>query len=981
MVFINARKSRIFIFISCICIVNFVYGQNVVQLFTEGFNQPTISWSLNDSVLTNNFGNNQWVINSDYNGNGITPNTTPQNQTLGGTISNAPYSGYAHIYDSVKSSLVANANYDTTQASDRFLVLADGICTMGLSDVELSFFYIAEGSATSYGEIYYSTGTSGWTKVGANKYNNKSQWKYEQISDSAFNNAYDLRFAFRWINDANNSPNNIPFGIDDIHIVGVYDTVISAVTIDFTYIDTVVCPGNGLLMSFALSDTLCSGSYHIEMSDQNGNFNPPTSTWITNINYPSISSFVSLSIPFTTPPSSCYKFRVKRISPLPQITGTISVCVDVQLCPNTISCTDPPAVAMDTNAVCIHSVMDVPFWSTGVYNPNNIYYAQLSDSSGSFANPTNIGSLPDNTTYDPALVPSPGMVSATIPVVPPGCNYFVRVVSSSPNAVGSAWGPFCIQECDINSNGCTDISACPGDSGVTFQIPVNINIWDSLTSYYPGNTFSVQVLDMMTFSEINTGGLGAVLDTQSSVINLHIPPCDSLAMYGLTSMGFPGGAFYLRLVADSANNMEQTLGCVVHFSLGCPSQIPYDIVPAFPWSVPGDTVLCTGDPIFARIYGYNPSSSFMYFIDGSAFPPNNPPVMLGIYWTSTGIHQITLQETHMGCDGPLSNPLTIYVTEAPQTVMLGPDTLCIGDTADYLVQFYNATYYNWDNSLPGSIVDTGNNEISVLMDSLGTFTISVNALNLCGNSNTSIDVTVVDERDVFIFGDSIGCEGDSLFLLAEGFGTITWNGLISGPSYDDIFTLYEDTMIVEAINHCGTFYDTLVLSIIPTSLLDLGSDTTIFAGQQVELSSNLPGNYTWSPSTALNCTDCNEVIASPLEDITYTLIIDTAGCKSHDTLTIYVEVAGDIFVPNLFTPNDDGFNDVLEIYGNSVDEINFKIYDRWGEKVFESNNLTDTWDGNYKEQPLNSAVFVYTISVVYYDGREDVQHGNITLLR
>lgn len=970
------------IFLSLLLILNEFHAQNVVQLFVEDFNSTTFSWSLNDTAFGANSGNNQWIINNSYNGNGLSPNTTPQTSTYGGTISNAPFSGYAHIHDSIKSNLTVNSNYDTTQQSDRIMVLADGICTKGLSSVELSFFYIGEGDSNAYGEVYYSTGVSNnWTKVGAAKYNNKSLWKYEQITDPGFDNAYNLRFAFRWVNGSGSSPNNIAFGIDDIHIVGIYDTLVNNVDINFTYIDTTVCPGNNLLMSFVLSDTLCSGSYHIEMSDQNGNFNPPSSTWITNINYPSISSFVSLSIPFTTPPSTCYKFRVKRISPLPQVTSVVSVCVDVQQCPNVITCTDPPAVALDTNDVCISSVMDVPFWSTGVYNGSNVYYAQLSDSSGSFANPTNIGSLSDNTTYDPALVPSPGMVSSTIPTVPPGCNYYVRVVSSNPNTVGSPWGPFCIQECDISSNLCTDISACPGDSGLVISIPVDINTWDTLTHYYPGNTFSVQVLDMMFFSEINVGGLGAVLDTQSATINLTIPPCDSMALYGLTTMGFPGGSFYLRIIADSANNMEQTLGCVVHFSLGCPAQDPYDLVPASPWSNLGDTVLCTGDPIFVRINGYNPSSSFMYFIDGNSFPPNNPPAMLGIYWTSTGVHQLTLQETHIGCDGPLSNPMTIYVTEAPQTVMLGPDTICVNDTADYLVQFYNATYYDWFSTFSGSIVDTGNNEISVLMDSVGLFTVSVNALNKCGNSSTSIDIAVVDEIGVEILGDSLGCEGDSLWLTTLGHGGLTWNNSITGNSFDDVFTLNEDLIILESVNHCGTFYDTLGLTIIPTSLLDLGNDTTIFAGEQISLFSNLPGTYLWFPNTALSCNDCNNVIANPIEDITYSLTIDTMGCISYDEISIYVEVAGDIFVPNLFTPNADGINDFLEIYGNSIDEFDFKIYDRWGEMVFQTDNINEVWDGTFNGMPLNSAVFVYTIEVVYLDGREDIQQGNITLIK
>ena len=157
-------------------IITQINAQNVVQLFTEDFNQPSLNWTLNDTVFGTNSGNNKWIINSEYNGNGLAPNTPSQFSTFGGTISNAPYSGYAHIHDSVKSGLVSNANYDTSSASDRFLVLSNGICTKGLSAVELSFFYIGEGAANSYGEVYYTTGTStNWIKVGASKYHNKNQ--------------------------------------------------------------------------------------------------------------------------------------------------------------------------------------------------------------------------------------------------------------------------------------------------------------------------------------------------------------------------------------------------------------------------------------------------------------------------------------------------------------------------------------------------------------------------------------------------------------------------------------------------------------------------------------------------------------------------------------------------------------------------------------------------------------------------------------
>jgi len=955
-------------------------AQSIIQLFVEDFNNNPNTFILNSGSVGGNIGNNKWIINSEYNGQGIKPNTTSQDSTYGGTISAAPYSSYAHIYDSLISSSTSNCNYDNTNSSDRFLEMTNGICTQGMSNVEISFFYICEGTSDAYGELYYNTGSGPWIKTGANKYNNRYKWKYEQVTNPAFDNVFDLKFGFRWVNSSISGADSIAFGIDDIHVVGVFDTTINPVTINITSIDSIVCPGNSLLIDFELSYTLCDGAYHIEMSDATGSFNPPYASWVTNMYYPAISSLVAVPIPFSTPPSACYLFRINRISPAPQITGIASACVEVDACPNVISTTDPPAVCLDTNGVCIYSVIDVPFWSTGAYNTNNIYIAQLSDSSGSFSSPTNIGSLVDNTTYDPALVPSPGKVSSNIPLVPEGCNYYVRVLSSSPNSYGTAWGPFCIRECDMNSNNCSDISVCPGDSGLTFPFPIDINVWDSLTTYYPGNTFSVEILDMMYFSPINVGGLGATIDTASATINLHIPPCDSLGFFGLTTMGFPGGAFYLRIIADSANNMEQTLGCVVHFSIGCPNQIPQNIVPAAPFSTLADTILCTSDPIFVRVSPTNPSSQYMYYINGSSMAPNNPPSMLGIYWTSPGMATLTIQETHMSCTGPMSNPFNVYIIEAPQSPIIGSDTSCINDTLNYWVSFYDATYYNWTSG--GTLVDTGNNQISILWDSVGLFNINVDALNQCGNSSNSLAVTVLDQTNVSIIGDTVGCEGDSLFLeSSDHLGNFIWiNGGIT-PEFNDVFNLNDSIVSLEISNYCGVFNDTVSLIVIPTSLLDLGNDTVIYEGESVVLDASGGGTYIWTPTNDLSCSTCPNPIANPLETTTYSVIVDSAGCKSTDEIIVYVEVLDEVFVPNLFTPNGDGMNDVLEVFARGVAEMDFRVYDRWGELVFHSDNTNQAWNGTFKGVELNSAVFVYTLKVTFHDGREKQQHGNITLLR
>ncbi len=93
------------------------------------------------------------------------------------------------------------------------------------------------------------------------------------------------------------------------------------------------------------------------------------------------------------------------------------------------------------------------------------------------------------------------------------------------------------------------------------------------------------------------------------------------------------------------------------------------------------------------------------------------------------------------------------------------------------------------------------------------------------------------------------------------------------------------------------------------------------------------------------------------------------------------EVISSVYVPNVFSPNGDGFNDILMVRGKAVAEIQFIVYDRWGEKVFETNDINTGWDGTYKGEPMNLAVFVYMLTGKYKNGKVIDEKGNFTLLR
>jgi gliding motility-associated-like protein len=127
-------------------------------------------------------------------------------------------------------------------------------------------------------------------------------------------------------------------------------------------------------------------------------------------------------------------------------------------------------------------------------------------------------------------------------------------------------------------------------------------------------------------------------------------------------------------------------------------------------------------------------------------------------------------------------------------------------------------------------------------------------------------------------------------------------------------------------------------------------------------------------------------VATPTETTTYTLTVtNEEGCKAVRQITIYV-ISPDcrepnIFVPNAFTPNGDGNNDVLYVRSNIIESMEFAIYNRWGQKVFETTEQSIGWDGTYKGQELPNDVFGYYLKAKCFNGEEFFKKGNISLMR
>ena len=164
---------------------------------------------------------------------------------------------------------------------------------------------------------------------------------------------------------------------------------------------------------------------------------------------------------------------------------------------------------------------------------------------------------------------------------------------------------------------------------------------------------------------------------------------------------------------------------------------------------------------------------------------------------------------------------------------------------------------------------------------------------------------------------------------------------------------------------------------------EAGDDLSICKGEIVELGTDQDSRrqYFWSPGISLSDSTTARPLSSPTQTTTYFLrVVDEFLQQSYDTITVEVLYC-DIFIPNIFSPNGDGQNDVLYVRGQGIEQLTFVVYNRWGEKVFESTDPNRGWDGTINGQHAETGVYVYQVRAVLADGLVVNKHGNVSLVR
>jgi len=248
----------------------------------------------------------------------------------------------------------------------------------------------------------------------------------------------------------------------------------------------------------------------------------------------------------------------------------------------------------------------------------------------------------------------------------------------------------------------------------------------------------------------------------------------------------------------------------------------------------------------------------------------------------------------------------------------------------------------------------------------------------------SANLLIIPPPTAGIAGTTIICGGSSTVLTATGGSSYLWN---TGDTTVSIsvnpLTSTAYSVIVSNPGCVLSDSASVMITVNPLPVINAIPDsTTIIQGESITLSVSGGIAYSWTPAAGLDNPANFNPIATPTETTLYYVSgTDANGCSNIDSVLVVVSEEFAVGVPNIFSPNGDGENDILYVESKGIKWLRFIIYDRWGEKVFESNDVNTGWDGLFRGKPMNPTVFVYYIEVSFTNDTEITRQGNVALVR
>ncbi len=425
--------------------------------------------------------------------------------------------------------------------------------------------------------------------------------------------------------------------------------------------------------------------------------------------------------------------------------------------------------------------------------------------------------------------------------------------------------------------------------------------------------------------------------------------------------------FDFNLIPNAEFTADETIGCA-------------------PFTVTFDN-FSSGSDSYLWDFGNNDTTSVIF----------NPTIT----YTTPGTYLVKLYVTDSICLLTDSAEITITVTDPIQLSTTSDQVLCTPNQLN-LTAFTNGTAdtFLWsDNPSLSPVLNSNTADSTLVITPSGPTTYYVQVSNPGCSRTDSVIVDFIGSA-INLAGDDTLCLGETSTLTAINSNpavnfTYQWSpvsDIVSGNGTNQVQVNPTQSQYIyvtaTALNGCVA-EDSIWIAVgsIPDSLINATANPAVVpTGGETELTALPSGyQYIWFPTNAVNSPYAQSTGATIDETTMFTVFISDGVCQKMDTVWVqaFPFVCDDpfVFVPNAFTPNADGENDVLYVYGAMIQGILFRIYDRWGELVFETTDRNKGWDGTFRGKLLDPDVYDYYLQVDCVGGLQNIIKGNITLMR
>jgi len=442
------------------------------------------------------------------------------------------------------------------------------------------------------------------------------------------------------------------------------------------------------------------------------------------------------------------------------------------------------------------------------------------------------------------------------------------------------------------------------------------------------------------------------------------------------------GNYPVRMIVLSAT------GCSDTVTLNVPVEV--NSIPIT--SILADSSVCTDRTFMLKgVVQSNDPISFHSWTASNGFSSNKQNTEIS--FSRTGTYTIRyISGTDKGCfDTTIKQ---IVVKQSPTVTASDDITICQGQTTSLSVR--GAAKYQWA-PVEGLSCSTCSNPVVSARSTTPYVVTGTNEFG-CFATDTVI-VKVIPPLRLSVAGQDSICIGTSTQLVASGALSYQWspssglsNTTISNPVASPTNTTRYRVIGYDGFN-CFTDTAYILVAIGLPVTVELGPDLVLSTGTLHPLRTTITNGpikkWEWTPSRDLSCSNCPLPTAEIKKEITYKVDVTSSyGCKASDTVNIKVFCeSAQVFIPNAFTPDNDGFNDILMVRAKGIQTIKyFRIFNRWGELVFERSNFPPNdpryaWDGKIRGIVGAPAVYVYTADVVCENGSTYTYKGNITIIK